>query len=412
MSEELESRRLPWPEALGYATVVCRFMLAHGDDSDADKQPNAYAPVGSVTFTYAGKGFRWTDESGTRLVVAEPVKCPILADGTLGSPDTGLTEDGHVILMPTLAEGLTPGESTITATIRLDKSTAGSFPPITFTASPGETVNLADVVSVASLPGVVKVADETIALRVEELVNGLPERIDALVAEHGGIPGPAGATGPAGPQGETGPQGPEGPQGEQGIQGVKGDKGDPGPQGIPGPKGDPGPPGTPGAVATPETYLMVGPGRPDTPASTGGIITGQEPVGAEYRSTDGAQVGAWVWRKRPSGWVVVEGDTGWRDVRSEFLPNLATGKMLIRRVGSTVHLILEIPAVSHTGVPLPSGFRSDTSVRAAHPLIRGNSLQGYVDVAGANLLIAANHEISENRGGAAWTTSDPWPTTL
>lgn len=192
MSEE---RRLPWPEALGYATVVCRFMLAHGDDSDTDKQPNAYAPVGSVTFTYAGKGFKWTDETGTRLVVAEPVKCPILADGTLGSPDTGLTEDGHVILMPTLVDGLTPAGSTITATIRLDKTTAGSFPPITFTASPGETVNLADVVSVASLPGIVKVADETVALRVEELVNGLPERIDALVAEYGGIPGPAGPRG-------------------------------------------------------------------------------------------------------------------------------------------------------------------------------------------------------------------------
>ena len=45
-------------------------------------------------------------------------------------------------------------------------------------------------------------------------------------------------------------------------------------------------------------FPIVGPGRPDVPSTTEGRITGTEPVGTEYRSTDGAGVGAWVWQKR------------------------------------------------------------------------------------------------------------------
>ena len=45
-----------------------------------------------------------------------------------------------------------------------------------------------------------------------------------------------------------------------------------------------------GAAAA--AYLLVGPGRPDVPATTEGQITGSEPIGCEYRSTDGACVGA------------------------------------------------------------------------------------------------------------------------
>ena len=75
------------------------------------------------------------------------------------------------------------------------------------------------------------------------------------------------------------------------------------------PKGDRGDPGAPGVVSSASSYVLVGPGRPDTPSTTGGVITGAEPVGAEYRSTDGAQVGAFVWMKRPGNkWVVMSGE--------------------------------------------------------------------------------------------------------
>ena len=62
------------------------------------------------------------------------------------------------------------------------------------------------------------------------------------------------------------------------------------PQGAKGDRGDVGPQGPPGVVSSASSYVLVGPGRPDQPSTTAGVITGAEPVGAEYRSTDGAQV--------------------------------------------------------------------------------------------------------------------------
>ena len=82
------------------------------------------------------------------------------------------------------------------------------------------------------------------------------------------------------------------------LKGAKGDKGD---------KGDPG---APGVVSSASAYVIVGPGRPDQPATTGGVIKGSEPVGAEYRSTDGAGAGLFDWMKRPTGWVNTGGGSG------------------------------------------------------------------------------------------------------
>ena len=107
-----------------------------------------------------------------------------------------------------------------------------------------------------------------------------------------------------------------------------------------GDRGDKGETGPPGVVSSASSYVLVGPGRPDTPSTTGGVITGNEPVGAEYRSTDGANVGAWTWRKRPGGaWAVTDGDTGWRVVTSllDTPPsNTGVASIAVRRVGMSV----------------------------------------------------------------------------
>ena len=96
-------------------------------------------------------------------------------------------------------------------------------------------------------------------------------------------------------------------------------------------------PGPPGAVPTAADYAIVGPGRPDVPASTGGLVSASTPVGATYTSTDGAGVGAFVWRKRPDGsWVVIDGDTGWRDV-SLGAPYPAGTTIRIRRTAEMVY---------------------------------------------------------------------------
>lgn len=131
-----------------------------------------------------------------------------------------------------------------------------------------------------------------------------------------GEPGPRGETGPAGPAGATGPQGPQGVKGDTGAAstvpgptGPTGPAGPVGPAGPQGPQGVKGDPGAPGVVSSASSYVIVGPGRPDQPATTGGVITGSEPVGAEYRSQDGAGVGAFVWMKRPGNkWVVMSGE--------------------------------------------------------------------------------------------------------
>ena len=103
-----------------------------------------------------------------------------------------------------------------------------------------------------------------------------------------------------------------------------------------GDRGDRGETGPPGVVSSASSYVLVGPGRPDTPSTTAGVITGSEPVGAEYRSTDGAQVGAFVWMKRPGGkWEVTVGDTGWRKVSR---PVLSDGFQFYRRINDVVHV--------------------------------------------------------------------------
>ena len=165
---------------------------------------------------------------------------------------------------------------------------------------------------------------------IRETRERIPDLIEAAVAE-GDYTGPPG---PQGPPGDPGPQGPPGEAGPAGERGPEGPQGDPGVQGERGPQGLQG---EPGAVPTAADYAIVGPGRPDVPASTGDLVTASTPVGATYTSTDGAGVGAFVWRKRPDGsWAVVDGDTGWRSV-----PTLITQIPVInlRRVGSDVHLM-------------------------------------------------------------------------
>lgn len=187
-----------------------------------------------------------------------------------------------------------------------------------------------------------------------------------------GPQGPVGLPGPVGPQGERGltgerglqgVQGDQGPQGLTGPQGAKGDKGDTGergPQGIQGPTGPIGPIGPKGDTGNPSAYVLIGSGRPDQPATTGGTITGAEPVGCEYRSTDGAGVGAFVWMKRPDGWDVTGGDTGWRKLyegtsvyESSWKPSTlpSGGRLRLRRTVAGLWVSADNITFSATGLP-------------------------------------------------------------
>ena len=110
----------------------------------------------------------------------------------------------------------------------------------------------------------------------------------------------------------SGIQGSQGPQGIQGTQGLTGDPGDPGP-------------------ATPYDYS--GTGFPE------GVVTAT--VGQTYRDNSGTN-GAWLWIKATgsgnTGWKVVYGDTGWRDISANLTASATTGALWIKRVNETVYV--------------------------------------------------------------------------
>ena len=179
-----------------------------------------------------------------------------------------------------------------------------------------------------------------------------------------------------------------------------------------GDRGDKGETGAPGVVSSASSYVLVGPGRPDTPSTTGGVITGSEPVGAEYRSTDGANVGAWTWRKRPTGWAVTDGDTGWRKhpVVNGWSDTNNWGGFLIRRIGSTVStggMVGGSAATANQFAVLASGFNGprlnvfatwqDSPNQWDRILVRGSSIE--VDL-GRGLVMPS----------CSWITADTWPT--
>ena len=263
-----------------------------------------------------------------------------------------------------------------------------------------------------------------------------------------GVPGPD-LRGPAGKDGRAGVDGSAGRDGAPGpapsikigavtsgttpsatIKGTSPDltldlvfaKGD---QGV---KGDTG---APGALANASSYVLVGPGRPDTPSTTGGVITGSEPVGAEYRSTDGANVGAWTWRKRPGNvWAVTDGDTGWRAVGT--IENGGTVALAVRRTPERVEWRFTFTGTLNAGgkfVNLGAAPGFGPSARTHDNLVFGSVLaanigsvavadQGRVGVlchSNGFFLPSINLPASMTRatvGLVDYPAGDPWPTTL
>lgn len=174
---------------------------------------------------------------------------------------------------------------------------------------------------------------------------------------------------------------------------------------------------------------LTGPGRPDQPGTTAGLVTGSEPVGTTYTSTDGAGVGAWVWRKRPTGWQVTDGDTGWRDITALLAhPNMTGGRIQVRRVGAQVVIRLSSLALTGDGNftadnAWPVGFRV-ALLDGTRAVVFGLSGQGMgeaptwgnVQVPGynTNQTLHTKSAVTPARGNGAveYITDDTWPTTL
>lgn len=234
-----------------------------------------------------------------------------------------------------------------------------------------------------------------------------------------GAPGPAGKPGPAGPPGEPGPPGPEGAPGPDGTSGPVGPAGPPGDRGPAGPAGPAGVPGPVGPAGDPSAYALRGTGRPDKPESLQdhqrAVVAAAE-VGSVFTSTDGAGVGAWTWARRPSGWVVTDGDTGWCRIPTP------EGMLMARKTAAVTSVHLRGP-VSATGLvtDLPEWTWPDQVPfqRYAAPVyLHGSRTGGLINVGGTlawpkNLhLFGAPMAHSGVYASLSWISTSRWPEAL
>lgn len=90
-----------------------------------------------------------------------------------------------------------------------------------------------------------------------------------------------------------------------------------------------------GGSQSSDSTIITGNGRPDKPDTTDGKITGREPNGAFYSSTNGAGVGAYLWLKQKNNWTVISADTGERRMTKTSV-NIKEGYIALRRVNNTV----------------------------------------------------------------------------
>ena len=192
-----------------------------------------------------------------------------------------------------------------------------------------------------------------------------------------GPAGPKGETGERGPQGatgETGPRGADGLQGPQGLQGERGRDGEPGPRGERGEQGPIGQTGPAGPIGLTGPKGADGVGIPQRISINGNIVTLSDGGGSiilpassqnePSASTSSSELtgegmpngkvegtlgqtyvdtrktnGALKWIKRTpngnQGWVVLDGDTGWKNLN--VLSKLGNSYVRVRRINDTVY---------------------------------------------------------------------------
>uniref|UniRef100_UPI001C1324DF hypothetical protein n=1 Tax=Actinomyces faecalis TaxID=2722820 RepID=UPI001C1324DF len=154
------------------------------------------------------------------------------------------------------------------------------------------------------------------------------------------------------------------------------------------------------------------------------------PVGSTYVSTDGAGVGAWVWRRRPTGWVVVDGDTGWRDVTAwartvnpgmlldGYQVRLCGGRVDLRWRKANWALVNESEGGFKGRLPVPGELAP--LIMAKHPASHtwtdytvgsssGTNLHAYVTGGGASWMLttAASAHLSLPLPAGTWPLSLP-----
>lgn len=191
------------------------------------------------------------------------------------------------------------------------------------------------------------------------------------------------------------------------------------------------------------SVLIQGNGRPDKPETTDGKITGREPNGTFYNSTNGGGVGAWLWHKENGKWNVVSADTGVRRITKGAV-NIKSGYVSLRRVNNTVECAFtggswgaiyfygsESPNFKKKSHPkrmdilgnsqIPRGFRATNSImlpfysddgeHLGMVYVGGRSNYDYIELRFKDKPPTADMDIVR-MPVISWITDEPFPDTL
>ena len=197
-----------------------------------------------------------------------------------------------------------------------------------------------------------------------------------------------------------------------------------------------------GSSQSSDSTIITGNGRPDKPETTSGKITGREPNGTFYSSTDGAGVGAYLWQKQNNKWVVISGDTGARRMNTSV--NIKEGYISLRRVNNTVECSFskgrwdtvsfygssnskftrknhakrmdllpnsKIPLGFRTSVPIMLPFYSDDGDNIATVYVGSRADSNYIELRFKDKL--PTDDLNYMRMPViSWITDEPFPDTL
>lgn len=191
-----------------------------------------------------------------------------------------------------------------------------------------------------------------------------------------------------------------------------------------------------------DSTIITGNGRPDKPETTGGKITGNEPNGTFYNSTNGADVGAYLWQKQNNKWIVISGDTGSRRMRTSV--NIKEGNIYLRRVNNTVECSFSkgrwdtisfygssnpkftrknhakrmdilppprIPFGFRTSIPVMLPFYSDDGDEIATVYVASIGDRAYIELRFRDKVPTADLDYMR-MPVISWITDDPFPETL
>ena len=191
-----------------------------------------------------------------------------------------------------------------------------------------------------------------------------------------------------------------------------------------------------------DSMIITGNGRPDKPETTQGKITGSEPNGTFYNSTNGANVGAYLWHKQKEKWIVISGDTGARRMNTSV--NIKDGYISLRRVNNTVECSFSkgrwdtvsfygssnseftrknhtkrmdllpnsrIPLGFRTSVPVMLPFYSDDGDNIATVYVGSRADSNYIELRFKDKL--PTNDLNYMRMPViSWITDEPFPETL